>query len=92
MNKSESIGSELNSVDSVDSVDSEQEQEQVIEQIKTNDKKPQMQKITEQYNYDCSNCNSNIILLSKESIVCKSCGSRVLFKKRINKKVEYLAR
>lgn len=42
--------------------------------------------------YDCSECNNTVSLNPKDSIVCKKCGSRILYKKRINKKVEYLAR
>ncbi len=42
--------------------------------------------------YDCGLCSNKVKILNKETIVCKECGHRILFKQRINKKVEYLAR
>jgi DNA-directed RNA polymerase I, II, and III subunit RPABC4 len=42
--------------------------------------------------YECGSCRADVKLIGKETIMCKECGYRILFKKRINKKVEFLAR
>jgi len=42
--------------------------------------------------YLCSVCNSNVKLNDKDTIICNECGSRILYKKRTKKKIEFLAR
>ena len=39
--------------------------------------------------YECGLCKADVP--SKE-LVCKACGSRILYKKRTDKRVEHLAR
>lgn len=42
--------------------------------------------------YNCGNCKKEIILSKDIDIVCNHCGSRILYKLRINKPTEYLCR
>lgn len=69
-------------------VNIEEETEVVNKEVKT-EPKPIVD--TNTY-YDCGLCLNKVKILNKETIVCKECGHRILFKQRINKKVEYLAR
>jgi DNA-directed RNA polymerase subunit RPC12/RpoP len=42
--------------------------------------------------YVCDNCMAIMSITNKDSIICKECGSRVLYKQRIDRYVEYYAR
>ncbi len=42
--------------------------------------------------YDCGSCSEPVSLNNKDAIMCKKCGHRILYKQRLDKRVEYLAR
>lgn len=41
--------------------------------------------------YECGQCYSKVKLVGKENIMCRECGYRVLYKCRLDKRVEYSA-
>ncbi|KAI9294910.1 DNA-directed RNA polymerases I, II, and III subunit RPABC4-like protein [Neoconidiobolus thromboides FSU 785] len=44
------------------------------------------------FNYDCSQCGEESTIRPKEVVRCTRCGSRVLFKKRTKRLVQFEAR
>lgn len=41
--------------------------------------------------YLCYNCHKECIIVDKSQLVCKYCGSRIFYKKRIDKPITYKA-
>ena len=42
--------------------------------------------------YICCKCNASLKVSNKETILCKSCGNRILCKSRIDERLDFLAR
>ncbi len=78
-------------IDDFDAEEEEEEEEQKGQE-KPIENNSILLKKTEDVLYDCGLCKASVKLVTKETIMCKECGYRILFKQRINKYVEYLAR